>query len=1115
MSLLKRIARANAVVMLLLALLLCGVALMPDQAQLASADAAVAGAGAQADTDWGKMPLYFTANQGRLDRAVAYYVQGLDKTLYFTSQGLTISLVGLAASEGAAPVVAEGAGQSARAARERWTVKLDYVGSQVTEPVGQGKTDAIVSYMVGPRDDWQVGVPTYSSVLSEDVWPGIDVIYSGSTDSLKQEFVLEPGADAAQVRLAYRGAQVTLTADGALLVHAPQGSFTDAAPVAYQEVDGRRVIVPVEFALGEVAGSGAQEVTEYGFNLGAYDRGLPLVIDPAVLVYCGYIGGDDQDFGSDIAIDSSGNAYVTGVTHSSASSFPRVAGPDWFREDFTDAFVAKVKADGTGLAYCGYVGGNHEDSGNAIAVDAAGCAYITGETSSTDYIFPAFPPEIGPWVGPDFTNNGGHDAFVAKVKADGKGLVYCGFIGGSGDDCGYGIAVDSAGAAYVTGETASATGFPIRGTLDTTHNGKKDAFVAKVRPDGWGLVYCGYIGGAEDDTASGIAVDASGNAYITGQTRSTETTFPEKIGPDVTHNGNSDAFVAKVNAAGSALTYCGYIGGSGYTDGGCGIALDKSGNAYVAGYTESREDTFPVTVGPDLTFNGGEGGYGWYDAFVAKVKADGTSLAYCGYIGGGGNDHAYDIAVDALGGAYVTGGTQSTQSTFPVQGGPDLTHNGGTFMNNTDAFVAKLTPSGAALEYCGYIGGSQEDYGHGIALDKSGNAYVVGSTASSTSLGFPVVGAAAGDSTHNGSYDAFVAKVVYQSVTALSPAIGPPAGGTTVVITGTGFTKNSTVTFGGVPAASCTYNSATKLTVVTPAHDYGVVDVVVTTDGSATEATSTADDYTYTNRYQQTETKLTYLGTWASAATWSASGGSYYSTNTAGSSALVSFTGTGVNLVGVTAPWYGKATVILDGGAAEYADFYAKGQAYKQTVYTKSGLTDGPHTLIIKYTGDKNPSASGTSINLDALDVLGTLTQAPKTTRIDDNNSAYCTYGPLWSRWDKSGYWAAYQDTYACSDKKGAKLTVTFTGTYLSWVSRYSNTQGKAQVTLDPGTPQEKTQVVDLFSYSTLWKKSVYATGLLEYGPHTVVIECLYEKNPASWWYTIGVDAFDILGPIL
>ena len=689
----------------------------------------------QAQTDWGQMPLYFIANQGQMDDRVAYYVQGRDKTLYFTPEGVTFALTSPTPQPTSSPPrTGEGPGEGA----SRWIVKLDFVGANPVRPIGQAQTGAVVSYFKGPRDEWHTGLPTYAQIVYPDLWEGIDLTYSGTVNRLKYEFVVQPGADPTRIRLAYRGASVRLNEAGQLEISTPAGGFQDDAPAAYQEVNGQRVPVPVAFTMLP-SPDGRGDGGEVGFRLGAYDPTLPLVIDPVVLVYCGFIGGSGNDYAEDIAVDAAGYAYVTGYTESSEATFPVTVGPDLTYNGNDDVFVAKVRADGTGLVYAGYIGGIGDEEGNAIAVDAAGNAYVAGETYSSHTSFPVTG-------GPDTTYNGSGDAFVAKVSADGTGLVYCGYIGGNDEDRGYGIAVDSAGNVYVGGVTYSSQAtFPVTGGPDLTYNGGWDGFVAKVRADGTSLIYAGYIGGSDTDFVVGIAVDAAGYAYVAGRTESSEATFPVTVGPDVTFNGGrEDAFVAKVAADGSSLIYAGYIGGDSY-DGGKDIAVDGMGYAYVIGIATSTEATFPVVVGPDTTYNGAN------DAFVAKVRADGTGLVYCGYIGGSDNEGPYGIAVDSAGNAYAVGHTDSSEATFPVVQGPDLTHNGGL-----DVFVAKVKADGTGLVYAGYIGGSGHDYGEGIAVDSAGNAYVTGDTHSSEAT-FPVVQGP--DLTYNGGSDVFVAKV--------------------------------------------------------------------------------------------------------------------------------------------------------------------------------------------------------------------------------------------------------------------------------------------------------------------------------------------------------------------
>jgi hypothetical protein len=500
----------------------------------------------------------------------------------------------------------------------------------------------------------------------------------------------------------------------------------------------------------------------YGFDIGAYDPRKTLILDPVILVYCGYIGGSEYEEARDVKVDSSGHAYVTGFTKSTQSTFPVVTGPDLSYNGGVfggDVFVAKLSPDGASLLYCGYIGGSNDEYAYNMALDLEGNAYVTGETKSNQATFPVT-------VGPDLSYNGGdRDIFVAKVSSDGTSLHYCGYIGGLEEDMGFGITVDDTGHAYVTAHTLSTElSFPVVVGPDLSHNGMWDTIVAKVSADGSGLDYCGYLGGDVNDFGFEIDVDPTGAAYVSGFTYSKSSTFPVKIGPDLTHNGKTDAFVAKVNADGTGLDYCGYIGGDEFEE--ChGVAVDEQGFAYVTGWTRSTESSFPVSVGPDLSYNG------WYwDAFVAKVGADGSELDYCGYIGGDADDHGEGIAVNSDGRACVTGRTNSTESSFPVKVGPDVSHNGGY----SDAFVTRVSADGTDLEYCGYIGGDKGDFGEGIALDAFGNAYVAGATYSFEES-FPVL--VGPDLSFNGDEDAFIAKIA-MALAADGSTISAGSGGT-------------------------------------------------------------------------------------------------------------------------------------------------------------------------------------------------------------------------------------------------------------------------------------------------------------------------------------------------
>jgi hypothetical protein len=701
------------------------------------------------DRDYGKMPACFIPNRGQFDERVAYYLGGKGKSLYFTPDGVTMELT-KPGSGGRILKKPPRAGerrmvgpQADKEQAARWVVKLEFAGAEKgVRPRAEEETGAVVSYFRGRPDEWRTGIPTYSRIVYRGIWPGIDLVYHGTLDRLKYEFIVQPGADPSRIRLAYLGVdKIRVDAEGRLDVSTPAGSFQDDVPAAYQESGGKRTPVALSYKL---IASGRNE-TSYGFSVGEYDPSLPLVLDPAILVYCGFIGGDYQDAAYGIAVDASGGAYVTGRTASSAATFPLFVGPDLTKYSGfdSDAFVAKINSSGTALIYCGYIGGNSDDYGAGIAVDAAGRAYVAGSTSSTVASFPVM-------VGPGLTYGGSKDAWVARVNASGTGLDYCGYVGGSDYDVGSGIAVDASGNVYITGLTWSdeAT-FPVTQGPDLTYNGAQDAFVAKVNSSGSGLVYCGYIGGTAEDSGGDIAVDGAGNAYICGQTTSIETTFPVVVGPDLTQNGRGyDAFVAKINAAGSSLVYCGYIGGSA-DDSGSGIAVDQSGNAFVAGMTASSEATFPVKIGPELVYCGGTS-----DAFAAKVNAVGTALVYCGYIGGDSADSGGGIAVDAWGNAFIAGSTTSSELTFPVGGGTDPSYNGGG-----DAFVARIDESGSTLACCGYIGGSADDYASDIAVDSSGNAYVAGG-ARSTQATFPVTAGPYLTKGDSGEYDdAFVARI--------------------------------------------------------------------------------------------------------------------------------------------------------------------------------------------------------------------------------------------------------------------------------------------------------------------------------------------------------------------
>lgn len=418
-------------------------------------------------------------------------------------------------------------------------------------------------------------------------------------------------------------------------------------------------------------------------------------LNPAgtALVYSTYLGGSGFDRGTAIAVDAAGNAYLTGMTAS--NNFPNTSGA--FQTTFgdgtcgtafcSDAFVTKLDPTGATLLYSTYLGGGDADFGQGIAIDAAGNAYVTGSTLSTNF------PTKAPLQAAKAGNPDASDAFLTKLGPDGKGLVYSTYLGGAGGDFGQAVAVDSAGNAYLTGYTFSSEDFPTHNPLHSTNAGSADVFVTEVDPAGAALVYSTYLGGSGLDRAFALAVDGSGNAYLTGDTNSPD--FPISGGALQPLMGEgtcgaapcADAFVAKLSSTDSTPVYSTYLGGADLEQG-SGIAVDASGNAFVTGFT--RSDDFPTLHPLQSAFGGGTcGPNACPDAFVAELDATGSELVYSTYLGGDETDFGQAIAVDASGNAYVTGSAASHN--FPVIAGAIQAARGGGVPAG-DAFVAKITP---------------------------------------------------------------------------------------------------------------------------------------------------------------------------------------------------------------------------------------------------------------------------------------------------------------------------------------------------------------------------------------------------------------------------------------
>ena len=419
---------------------------------------------------------------------------------------------------------------------------------------------------------------------------------------------------------------------------------------------------------------------------------------------------------------------MTGET--SSTDFPTMGPHQPANAGVTDAFVAKLNPAGSALVYSTYLGGTGVDVGQGIAVDAAGDAYVTGLTASTDFptMAPLQPANAG----------GADDVFLAKFDPAGGGLIFSTYLGGNQSDEAQGIALDSTGA-YLTGVTNSPN-FPLVHALQGFGGGNQDAFVAKVNTTGSTLVYSTYLGGSDSDTGYGIAVDSGHSAYVTGQTDSTNFPTLNPFQPAI--GGTHDAFVSKLNDAGSGLVYSTYLGGTGF-ERGHGIAVDSSHAAYAVGETDSSD--FP-TASPFQPAPGGA----VPDAYITKLAPAGNTPVYSSFLGGSGGDGAQAVAVDSAGKAFITGWTDAPD--FPRVGAFQNTYGGG----GLNAFVTNVNAAGSALVYSSYLGGSgtSGDQGLGIAVDSSGSAYLTGSTDSSN---FPTV--APLQAANAGGGDAFVTKI--------------------------------------------------------------------------------------------------------------------------------------------------------------------------------------------------------------------------------------------------------------------------------------------------------------------------------------------------------------------
>jgi sugar lactone lactonase YvrE len=807
---------------------------------------------------YGKLPLSFEANQGQVNSQVRFVSRGEGYSLFLTDREAVLALRKPGNSQSASM------GDSRPGARSNVNaglIKTDVVRMQLAGASpdlrvnGSEPLSGKANYFIGSDpSQWHTNVPTFSRVKYSGVYPGVDLIYYGNRRQLEYDFVVAPNADPGQIRLRFDGAKkLALDPGGNLEIITKNGQIAFQKPVAYQQKDGTRQSVRGRFRL--LAGKSV------GFEIGEYDRTMPLVIDPT-LSYSTYLGGSNgATYGTAIAVDSSGDAYVTGVVY--ASNFPATSGAyqtlNHSSATTFDAFVAKLNSTGTALVYATYLGGsgntsvagtlNHGDYPTGINIDSSDEAYVTGIAYSVD-----FPVTTGVVQS---TNKGGangvSNCFVTRIDAAGSGLVYSTYLGGSGlsgyagkaslgdtggDGCAS-IAIDSSEDAYLTG-TAYSTNFPVTsGVYQATNKGasagRPNAFVAKLNPQGTTLDFATYLGGSNGDGGSGIALDADGDAYIDGATYSTDFPVTSGVLQSTNHTSaaiGSNGFVSKLNSTGSSLAYSTYLGGSGNANGPSGnnngdaalsIALDSSNDAYVFGLTSSGD--FPVTSGALQSVNSAFATSTGANFFIAKVDPTAAGLVYATYLGGSGGDFSpgsSGMALDSDGDVYLTGyamGTDFPLSSNAYQSSPACALATDESVSEFESPVfSEINPSGTALLYSTYFGGTGHviestslssvstcDEGYGLALDSENNAYLTGSAASAN---FPTT-TGAYQSTNPANGSAFISKFLMNAATtttatttSITSSVNPAAVGTSLMFTATVRLSGGA----GVPAGTLTFS---------------------------------------------------------------------------------------------------------------------------------------------------------------------------------------------------------------------------------------------------------------------------------------------------------------------
>jgi len=667
-----------------------------------------------------KLNVPFIVNEGQVDQNVTFYARTFSGAVFVTKEGNIIYSL---------PMVRDKAKVEDKEVIKGVALKEELIGGRIKSIRGEDESPTKASYLRGKdQSKWRSCIATYNVVNFGEVYPGIELKLKAYGKNVEKLFYIKPGVEPAGIKLRLSGGAKTLTLNsaGELEVVTKLGVAKFTKPVAYQEINGKRVEVPVCYTL-------LNSKLFYGFKVGDYDRERELVIDP--LLASTYLGGssDDLGFQRSIAIDSSGNVYMAGWTYS--SDFPTTddAYDKTYNGGDKDAFITIFNANLTTLLASTFLGGSGDEDSQFIAIDSSGNVYVAGRTSSLD-----FPTTDGVY---DKTYNGGEDIYISKLSTDLTTLLASTFLGGSDYEVTDSILSDSSGNVYVAGRTYSEDFPTTDGAYDRIFNGLCDVFISKMNTGLTTLLASTFLGGNDYDEAKSIALDSLGNLYVVGYTYSSN--FPTTEGAyDRTYNGGYyDAYISKFNPGLTTLLASTFLDGNDY-DYAESIAINSLGNIYVAGLTASSD--FPTTEGAyDRTFNG------YYDAYISKFSTDLTTLLASTFFGGSGDDKAWSVSLNSLGNVYVAGETAS--SNFPTtEGAYDRTFNG-----YYDAYISKFSTDLTTLLASTFLGGSMDETAYSIIIDSSGDVFIAGRTASSD---FPTTEGAY-DRTYNGYYDAYLAKL--------------------------------------------------------------------------------------------------------------------------------------------------------------------------------------------------------------------------------------------------------------------------------------------------------------------------------------------------------------------